>query len=203
MIIYIYKITNTITSKCYIGKTNNIKRRWQEHKSKNIKTDSKLGRAFIKYGIDSFQFEVLFCITSWNDVEDIERHFVDAFDSYYNGYNSTIGGGGSTRYIPDDDYKFKSGSSARGIPKSIEHKIKISKSNLGKHNHYKEFNPRFDNTIYTFINTKTDETFVGVRYDFIKKYNLSNGNVSSLINGKITHYKKWIVKNPDMHIQLE
>lgn len=46
---YIYKITNKINGKSYIGKTNNLIRRWNEHKSGKGGT-AILSKAFIKYG---------------------------------------------------------------------------------------------------------------------------------------------------------
>ena len=58
---YIYKITNLINNKIYIGQTNNPKRRWQEHK--NLGYDTKetklLYRAIKKYGKDNFVFEII------------------------------------------------------------------------------------------------------------------------------------------------
>lgn len=46
---YIYKITNKVNGKSYIGKTNNLNRRWNEHKSGKGGT-AILSRAFTKYG---------------------------------------------------------------------------------------------------------------------------------------------------------
>ena len=52
---YIYKITNKINGHSYIGKTNNLDRRWHEHKSGNGGT-AILDKAFKKYGINNFKF---------------------------------------------------------------------------------------------------------------------------------------------------
>jgi hypothetical protein len=53
-------------------------------------------------------------------------------------------------------------------------------------------NSRYDFTIYTFKNRKTNEVFVGHRYDFINRHGLNKGNVSSVINGNIPHCKNWV-----------
>lgn len=54
----IYKITNIINGKCYIGQSIDIKNRWRHHRWSNSKS-TYLTRAFKKYGFESFHFEVL------------------------------------------------------------------------------------------------------------------------------------------------
>lgn len=49
-----------------------------------------------------------------------------------------------------------------------------------------------DKTIYTFYNTLTEETFVGIRHEFKNHYNLEPCQLSSLITGKLNKYKNWI-----------
>ena len=50
-----------------------------------------------------------------------------------------------------------------------------------------------DKTMYLFRNNVTNEIFTGMRVDFQKKYNLSQGNISSIINGKRKSHKDWIL----------
>ena len=52
----IYKITNKINQKIYIGQSVNIERRWKEHCRNNT---SLIGKAIHKYGKNNFIFEVL------------------------------------------------------------------------------------------------------------------------------------------------
>lgn len=71
-----------------------------------------------------------------------------------------------------------------------EHKQKISESNKK----YCGINHKnYNHTTYTFINEKTNEYFIGTRYDFMKKYNLSSSRCSKLINGKLKKLKDWII----------
>lgn len=57
---FIYKITNLINNKCYIGKTERtIEKRWKEHLRKRNSLDLPLYRALNKYGINNFQIEQL------------------------------------------------------------------------------------------------------------------------------------------------
>ena len=60
----IYKITNNITNKCYIGQTINFKKRISSHLDLYKNKDSKgaqrpMYKDMRKYGIDNFTFEVL------------------------------------------------------------------------------------------------------------------------------------------------
>ena len=55
----IYKITNKINGKCYIGQSNDIHRRWKQELAPNAKLNPHLARAFEKYGIDNFEFEII------------------------------------------------------------------------------------------------------------------------------------------------
>jgi group I intron endonuclease len=59
---YIYSIQNKVNGKCYIGSTNNLKRRWAEHKATlrgNKHHSFILQRAWNKYGEDNFKFKLL------------------------------------------------------------------------------------------------------------------------------------------------
>lgn len=99
---YIYKITNMITKKCYIGETkkSNPYLRWNEHKRKIEQGIGcpALQDAVKKYGIDNFKFEVLI-ICFDEDRYKIEMEYIKKFNSISpNGYNLTIGGEGGGFY---------------------------------------------------------------------------------------------------------
>lgn len=53
----IYKITNNINNKIYIGQSVHIKRRWAEHCKPS--SDSLISKAIKKYGKDNFTFEII------------------------------------------------------------------------------------------------------------------------------------------------
>ena len=97
---YIYKITNTINNKAYIGKTEktNPLNRWKEHikdANKVYKNKRPLYEAIKKYGSNNFTFEV---IEETLDPCNKEIFYISLYDTYKNGYNATIGGDG-TSYI--------------------------------------------------------------------------------------------------------
>ena len=99
---FIYKITNIISKKCYIGETKktNPELRWNEHKSKIEKGIGcpALQDAVRKYGIDTFQFEILI-ICFDEDRYKLEIEYIQKYKSMVpNGYNLTKGGEGGGFY---------------------------------------------------------------------------------------------------------
>ena len=93
----IYKITNMINNKCYIGLSTDIYNRWRYHKNhskyRKKSINKPLYKAFKKYGIDNFKFEILEeCEES--KLSSLEIYYIEKFksnDRKY-GYNLTKGG---------------------------------------------------------------------------------------------------------------
>lgn len=92
---YIYKITNDINEKIYIGKTyNSIEKRWKEHCKDAFKISIEnrpLYKAIQKYGIEHFNISL---IEETSNPEERERFWIEYYGSFYNGYNATLGGDG-------------------------------------------------------------------------------------------------------------
>lgn len=95
---YIYKITNTISGKCYIGETakEDPEIRWNQHKG-TIRRGAgcpALRDAVNKYGIENFKFEVL--VICFDECRfEMERLYIKKYNSQVpNGYNISAGGMG-------------------------------------------------------------------------------------------------------------
>lgn len=96
---YIYKITNDINNKIYIGLTNlqNPIDRWTKHLSdmNNAILYSKrpLYEAMHKYGTEHFHFEI---IEETNNPSEREQYWIKTLRTYIGfsdckGYNATLG----------------------------------------------------------------------------------------------------------------
>lgn len=99
----IYKITNTINNKCYIGQSINIEIRWKQHiyESKILQHKYKIYLAMNQYGIDNFIFEILEeCPLDKNILNEREKYWIKYYNSFEDGYNMTLGGQG------EDSYKY-------------------------------------------------------------------------------------------------
>ena len=94
---FIYKISNKINDKSYVGKTlKSIEERWNQHINSKDREDCKdrpLYRAFNKYGVFNFTVEQLEeC--SEEVVNEREVYQINILDTFKKGYNATIGGDG-------------------------------------------------------------------------------------------------------------
>lgn len=83
----IYKITNIINNKCYIGSAVNCRKRRNEHFS-NLKLgkhpNNILQRSFNKYGSNQFTFEVIEYVPDKNSLIEREQHYLDTLKPEYN-----------------------------------------------------------------------------------------------------------------------
>ena len=91
----IYKITNLINQKSYIGQSISIEDRWKKHKNYPLKYSKyPLYQAFNKYGIQNFSFEILeLCDIS--QLNEKEIFYIKKYNTYTIGYNQTLGGSGT------------------------------------------------------------------------------------------------------------
>lgn len=142
----IYKITNKLNNKCYIGSSKTLKKRLKyEHKAvlnKNKHWNEHLQLAWNKYGQDSFIFEIIENVSNEDLLIEREQYWMDYYKSYDRkyGYNispkadrskqskESILKGLNTKlqkygYIP---------SGMKGKHHSQESKDKISSKNKGK-----------------------------------------------------------------------
>lgn len=93
----IYRIINHLNGHSYVGQSQDIARRWKDHRNRYRWTEYQqypLHRAFLKYGLEHFTFEIL----EECSVEELnirESAWIKYYDSINNGYN--INDGGHTR----------------------------------------------------------------------------------------------------------
>lgn len=87
----VYKITNKINKKSYIGQSKHIKLRWRQH-IRGLE-NSVISVAIKKYGEENFNFEILEQC-SIDELNDREIYYIDKFKTYGKGYNMTTGGDG-------------------------------------------------------------------------------------------------------------
>lgn len=124
---FIYKITNTINNKIYIGQVYNksVEQRFIRHcKGASPDNPMLIDKAIYKYGKENFIIETIDKASSISELNEKEKYWIKFYNSTDRniGYNLTLGGEGGNTYL------YKSNEELKII------KQKISKANSGKNN---------------------------------------------------------------------
>lgn len=151
----VYVITNKVNGKKYVGVTRvSLQSRLSSHFKKRTKEQcrTKFNYAVLKYGVSNFDVSVIETDVPMDQIEDRERYYIQLYDSYNHGYNSTQGGNGTVGYIFTDKVREKMrraynkeknitearnrkiSEALKGRPKSDLQKLRLS---ISKKNYYK------------------------------------------------------------------
>jgi len=184
----IYLITNLVNGNRYVGQTiRKVSWRWTQHIYNSNFFNYPLYKSIKKYGREKFKLTILETTNDLNLLNDLEVKHIREQQSFIDwkrgGYNLNTGGG--MKIVVSNQTKQKLSKLHKGIPKTTEHNRKVGLANRGKPN------GRMDKTIVNFTNEITNETFIGLRKDFYKKYNLDTRKVYDLIKGRRQTHKGW------------
>ncbi len=145
----IYKITNLINLKFYIGSTNSITNRKGNHFSllnRSIHPNRYLQNSVNKYGIENFKFEIIeYCLEK--ELIEKEQYYIDIFQTYNNkiGYNLSPTAGRTVGVVCKEETKLKIGLANKERYKNgltEEHRMKLKKSRGNT--------PTFYKTVYQY-----------------------------------------------------
>lgn len=214
---YVYKITNKVNGKIYIGKTGDATRRWKKHltvaKSPTQNNHRLIHKAIRKYGENNFSFEIIESVDLESEALEKEMRWIAYYQSNtarYGkdaGYNQTDGGEGTSGHKHSEESIKQMSESHIGMhagaknpmygkPRTEEVKAAISKSRAEKFDLYSEINRGSNNP-----NAKLNEEKVALINQLIingktdteiaKLFSVSRKLISGIRRG--THWK---------HIQL-
>ena len=128
----IYKVTNKINGKVYIGQSVDIGRRWRQHMT--AEDDIYFHKAIQKYGVENFEWEVIEkCKKS--ELDERESYWIEYYDSFNKGYNCTKGGDGGPVMHGSDHPNWKG-----GISLDPEYSKQYREANKEKRKEYYEEN---------------------------------------------------------------
>ena len=175
---YVYKITNIINDKVYIGQSHK-KDRWRQHKkqARSSLNCPKLYRAIRKYGEVNFEFEVLEYGPSESWALRRENELILEYNSHINGYN-----------VLEDSRGL--GNPTLGKGHSKETRRKISQILLKNESCKGAKNPR---SIWNYyIQDPDNNTYeTDCLATFCEKYSLNRRSMASVTAGKQKSHKGW------------
>jgi len=160
----IYKITNILNGKVYIGQSKDIDRRFSEHK-RHYKIESHrnkiaLYKSMWKYGVENFKFEVLE-ETSNTNLDEREKFYIEIYKSNNRnfGYNLTDGGDCGPIHYGESNQNSK-------LTKEIVFQIREDYlKGFVKRQAYKHICETYDVNINTFSDVWIGKIWKNVHYD--------------------------------------
>lgn len=174
----IYKITNRLNGKVYIGQTTmSLTKRWRDHCSPSNSRCRLLHRAIQKYGKENFSVEQIDVACDRDELDKKEIYWIQYYDSTNNdkGYNLQSGG---THHEISDETRLKMSISQKGKTLSEETRLKVRNARLGKYTYSN--NPRAKR-IYC-IET---ETYFGSIKEAVEYLGCAKSTMSRCLKGKI------------------
>lgn len=228
----IYKVTNIVNKKIYIGSTiNSLTRRKSSHltRSRSSKPRLLFHRALKKWGMENFEWEIIERCIEVSEMYDMEYHYIKQYNSLapngYNlteGYDNTTTGYRFTEKQRSDHSKRMMGESNGnfGNKWSEEKKKALSKKMLGKFSG--DNNPakresskkKISEAVMGEKNVRAlkwlmispegkEFRFVGGIKRKMTEFGLTYSNSAQKhIKGLVPHYKGWIIKKEEKNESL-
>jgi group I intron endonuclease len=221
-IFYVYKIFNTLSKKCYIGWTSQTPElRWITHQKHyyNAPSTQKFYNAMKKYDLNVWQLETIAMCFDVDTAKQVEMLYIEIYDSYRKGYNSTKGGDGISGFLhsnvtkeiiaktsldmwrrlsESDRLKRLSGLElGRGRPKTAEVKKKISETLTGfKHSNITKSKMSIqkkgsNNPFFEKQHSDTTKAKIRANHPFSKKVQINNIWYDSINHAAISLGVSW------------
>ena len=179
---YIYKITNLIDKKIYIGKSTRCSKWYIEH---YYGSGIVIKQAIQKYGKQNFKKEILEFIDFENEDElDLkECYYIGLYHStdYNIGYNRSIGGEGAAGKVLSEETKLRISQSNKNKPKSAQHILNMRISQFSQN--------------YTVIEEDgTEYYYFGLIDNLCKNYGITNKDELRFYSKRDIFYKSIKIK---------
>lgn len=213
----IYKATNLVTNKIYIGQTKrSLHERIKGHYDTAINGKFKFCKALRKYNKDDWKWEII----EEADIESLdtlEIKYIAKFDTYKNGYNSTLGGGG-VRGVKKDSKIYEIYHPDTGILKLSRQDLYKLNFTLGqeirklvnkKTNHIKgyvlaEYKDNYDSLVKISHLYHPDYGIISASFtEFKNKYFNGSDRFKNILYGKSISFRGWVTaKNKDNYNKI-
>ena len=142
---YIYKIINDFNNKVYIGQTStSLENRFKRHcrdKSHSNQNEEAIDNLIQTIGKEHFQIIELEKV-SIMELDDREIYWIKYYNSYYNGYNRTLGGQGGRKYSEQEILYALELYTQNLSMKEIENLTGIDRSTISKYRRFQNIAPR-------------------------------------------------------------
>lgn len=193
---YIYKITNNVNGKVYIGQTvRTVKERFDEHCRHSV---TYIDRAINKYGKVNFTVETIYTAKDLEELNEKEKYYISYYHSNQNniGYNLCDGGDNTEGYRHREESKRKMSESKSRLymgesnpfyhkHHSEEQRKKWSESRKGLNHMSEDARKRFRESHRTVkvLNVTTGEKFNSIK-EAAERYNVEPTHITRVCRGR-------------------
>lgn len=203
----VYKVSNLVNGKVYIGVTE---KELEKRKSEHINNISRFPnynfyKAILKFGTDNFKWEIIDQANNMAEKYEKEIYWINYYRSFYgfidcNGYNMTLGGGGRLGVKGEFSKNF-------GEKRSNETKLKLSNQKIGEKNpqfgRVDNLSPTFKDKIVSVDPYTKDIVVYESTMDIQRKLGVSNSGVVQCLNDKkVFMYGMFWVRNENYLLML-
>lgn len=194
----VYRITNKINGKSYVGQTvRSLEKRWKEHcQRSNVKTMA-ISNALHKYGAENFYIEILEECPSLEEMNKKEEYYIKSLNTLSpEGYNLKTGGD-SKKWSEESKKKLSNSKKGKpGLPRSEKTRKKMSDTHVGVKKHagfsdlMSEVKKHLKIPVYCATNGKQYESISQASKDT----GVHSGHICQILSGKIKQSKGYVFK---------
>lgn len=206
----IYKATNIINNKCYIGQTINelwTRKGCHKRQSKNPKPTSYFHRAIKKYGWDNFHWEILCECDTREELDEMEYHYIRQYRMIDGVYNVADGGLTNHGYVFTEEHRRNISKAQKGKKKSY---IAGKKNGMYGKKHTKQALDKISSAVkqitkrgadnpqsksYIVINPFGDVFMIKGMKKFCDDNRLTPKGMRLVMQGKQNHHKGWFCRS--------
>lgn len=196
---YVYRITNKLNNKVYIGKSKDALKRFRIHlkivkggKEKYPRKFHAIHAAIAKYGVENFSFEILHEINTEVESFDLEMKEISFIDLDQR-YNLSNGGEGNSGWKHTEKSKKKMSKSRKGKKFTLEHRTALSAAQFGElHSQYgkhQSISWKERKSKLTFFQVKEIKKMLFEHQtsgkEISRMFNVSEATISMIKSGKI------------------
>lgn len=201
----IYVILHKKSGKIYLGQAQNIRLRWNKHRSElnlNKHPNPHLQAAWNKYGAKAFQFKILErCSIEQLDIR--EQHYLDIYAHQDNCYNLSSQAGTVRGIKRSIETRKRISEALKGHRLSAQTRLKIGVANRGKTKSIKrdralvDANAERSRKNWLLIDPDGNEYRVRGLTEFCELHNLNANALSRVAGGKWPHHRGWKCRKLD------
>lgn len=130
----VYKHTNIINNKVYIGQTSKSLKERSGNNGRHYSHSTYFYSAICKYGWENFVHEILEDNLTLKEAIEKERYYIKLYRSNETNYGYNLTSGGEKQKEYSKISKQKMSLAKKGKPLSLEHRKNISRAIMGEHN---------------------------------------------------------------------